>query len=644
MILKKILSILVLLLIFTIPTMADLEGKVIIINPGHGGGETGAIGPTGLEEQESNLAIGLLLSDLLEDAGATIYLTRDGNYDLDGTPYYSGTRDRFNRLRLGREKEADIFLALHHNASVNPAANQIEVYYMPKYYGPSEDLAEYITEGLRFTMGLHGIATTMSQLVVNHATIPTIIGEASYISNPEMEAWFRDEENLKKIAEGYFLGLQKFFQDGMPVVEAIAPQANEKVVEEYPLIMAKISQDGQSPIDPSQIQVRVDDQVIEHSYDRGSGLITAKVTTPLVNGPHRLLIIGGNQAGIAAVPLDQIFYVDEKPAAIHLDPYPTYLPGPAGTLVKVAGQVVDDDGQPVLDGNHVYFEIGYDGLFLEPWVFVRGGYFVNYLYLPKDSTSIAAIRIWTGDQLEEIVIDFRSPDAYLYGSIEDVLTGLPLTDVSITLSDHRKEYQVQTDRNGDYYFSQVLPGRCLLVVEHLGYETFKKVLEINQRESRALDLQLQPIAGGVLRGRKVILNSAVAGTIPGASSILQSLKERLEKAGAEVIVITEGSDDKSTVKVINRLFGEILLSVKVNADNTATIHHFPRSKKSARLAEKLSISEIPLKIAGSKSKLITLANTHSFILEIPRSTSSERVVVGLYEFLIEYFTETNNLN
>lgn len=635
---KKFFFVLILLFIFTWPTLADLEGKVIIVNPGHGGGETGAIGPTGVVERDLNLAIGLYLTEMLEDAGAKVYLTRNGNYDLDGTAHYSGTRDRFNRLRVGREKQADIFLALHHNASVNPASNQVEVYYMPKYHGPSKDLAEYITEGLKSTMDLHGIATTMSQTIVNHATIPTIIGEASYISNPEMEKWFQNDENLQKVAIGYFRGVKKFFEHGMPVVEAITPEANQKVIHEYPLIMAKILQDGQSPIAPEEIEVRIDDQVVSHNYDAQSGLITAKVMEPLANGPHRLLVVGGNQAGIAAVPVDYTFYVDEKPAAILLHAYPTYLPGSEGTLVKIAGQVVDDDGQPVLDGNRVLFEIEYDGQLKKPWVFTREGYFVNHLYLPKSSQSIAALRIWAGDQLEEIVVDFRSQDAYISGSIQDFLTAQPIMDLKVTLSNQQRDYQAQTDRDGDYYISQIKPGKYVLGIEHLGYEILKKELQLKGRESQVHDLRLSPIAGGVFRTKKVILNTAVEGALPGAGSIIQSLKDQLAKAGAAIEVITEGTDDKSTVKKINKLFGDVLITLKLTTSDLATIYHYPRSTKNANLAKKLAISGTSVNVTGSKSKLITFANTHSFILEIPETVSPEEVVAGLYQFLIDYFS------
>lgn len=631
---KKIFLAIFLVVLLTLPTAASLHGKVIIVNPGHGGGETGAIGLNGLEEHEINLKIGLYLRELLESAGATVYMSRDGGYDLNGTDHYSGTRDRFNRLRLGREKNADIFLALHHNASVNRDSNQIEVYYMPKYYGPSQDLAEYVVEGLKEEMELNGIATTMSQLIVNHATIPTIIGEASYISNPEMEKWFRNDANLKKIARGYFKGVKRFFQVGMPIIEPVTPGINEKVNQEQPRIFARISCDGESQIDPTAIRVFLDQQVIKHNYNPKSKLIEAKISQPLANGPHQLLIIGGNQAGIAAVPLDFIFYVDEKPESIILDTYPTYIPGQNST-VKICGQILDQDGQPVMDGNQIRFQVD-GGYFDREWVFTENGRFINYLHSDNES-SIAGIRIWAADRLEEIVVDYRSKDAYLTGQVIDTLTQNAFVNTKITLYNQQYQYSTQSDSEGYYYFSEVKPGIYNIDVTANGYETYSTKIQLASLEVAEQKINLTAIAGGVLNEQKIILNCAVESTEKQDIQLLKALQTKLEKAGAEVVINTDGDNDKSTVKSINKLFGNFLISIKWSNQSQGVIYHYPRSEKYQKIAGYLSIPGLNITSAESKSKLITFANTHSFIVEIPMKYSEERVVDGLYQFLIQYF-------
>lgn len=637
---KKTVFILLFILCFSIPAAAGLQGKVILINAGHGGGETGAIGPTGLVERDINLKVAVYLKEMLEAAGAKVIMTHTSVLeDLDGTAHYSGTRDRYNRLAVGRENNVDILLFLHHNSNSSKESRQIEVYYMPKYHGPSKELAEYVTKGLIEHMGWSGITTTMSQTIVNHATIPTIIGEPGYISNPELEEWYRSDENLKREAMGYFVGVERFFVDGMPVIKTVTPEMNQKLIQDRPAIVARIATDGISPINPRLIQVRVDNKVIPHEFDVLSGLITARVPDALPNGPHTLLIIGRNMAGIAAVPVDFQFYVDEKPAKLVLDRYPTYVPGVQESVVKISGRLLDDDGQPVMDGNQVRFETEYEGYAKEPWVFTRDGRFVNYI-LPKEGPEICGIRIWAGSTavMQEIVVDYRSKDAYLYGAVKNTATGRTLTGMDLTLiAGDGKELKTVTDLDGGYFFSEVPTGSYRLVIEQAGYETYSKALELKGSQSQELNPEITPIAGGALMGRKIILNTAVEGTAPGADVITRSLQARLERAGAIVTLVDQGTDDLATVKMINKLMGQFLLSIKITDKDQAVVHHYPKSEKNEKLAKSLQIEGLDVKTEGAGSRLVTGANTQSLIIEIPVKAFTPAVVDGIYRLLVEYF-------
>lgn len=634
---KKTVLILFMLLILSIPAVAGLQGKVIMLNPGHGGGESGAVGPTGLVERDINIKVAVYLRDMLEQAGATVIMTHTDNRDLDGTDHYSGTRDRYNRLAVGRENNADILLFIHHNSSVNTKAEQIEVYYMPKYFGPSKELAEYVAQGMEATMGYKAISTTMSQTVLNHATLPTIIGEGSYICNPKVEEWLRNDENLKKEAEGYFIGVQKFFEVGMPTATAITPDANQKLTQETPIILAKIATDGTSPINPTMVQVRIDNQVIPGEFDATTGMVKAKVTKPLSNGLHRLLVLGRNTAGIAAVPVDIPFYVDEKPASIVLDAFPTYVAGDKDTAVKVSGRILDHNGQPVMDGNQVYFDIEGEGYMDQPWVFTQDGYFVNYVH-PTADPEIAGIRIRAGDRMKEVVVSFGSDDAYLFGILRNSLTGQLLKDVQVVLTDAKGTVlKTKTDHDGVYYFNEVKAGEYKLVINQIGYENMNQTVKLSDKSSMSLNLQVAPVAGGVLMNKKIVINTAVEGSVSSAEPVLNTLKARLEKAGATVLTVTSGTDDVSTIKAINKLTGDFLISLKMTNGDGGTVYYYPKSEKYENMAKKLAIQGVDLKTEAAKSKLVTFASTHSFILEISQKTAADKVSDGVYQFITDFF-------
>ncbi|MDF2930533.1 MAG: N-acetylmuramoyl-L-alanine amidase [Anaerospora sp.] len=89
-----------------------LSGKVICIDPGHGGNDSGAIGPTGTAEKDNNLAIALLLCDKLEKNGATVILTRDTDIEVKVSD--ASTEAEFGaRVDIANDHGADIFISIH---------------------------------------------------------------------------------------------------------------------------------------------------------------------------------------------------------------------------------------------------------------------------------------------------------------------------------------------------------------------------------------------------------------------------------------------------------------------------------------------------------------------------------------------------
>jgi N-acetylmuramoyl-L-alanine amidase len=104
----------------TVATVAlPVKNKVIVIDAGHGVPDEGAQSSNGTTEAESNLKIALKVQNLLEQSGATVILTRsDENaiYDLDSnTLKQKKISDIHNRVKIGNESSADIFVSIHLN-------------------------------------------------------------------------------------------------------------------------------------------------------------------------------------------------------------------------------------------------------------------------------------------------------------------------------------------------------------------------------------------------------------------------------------------------------------------------------------------------------------------------------------------------
>src|SRR5699024_6915443 len=101
-----------------VPT--PLAGKVIVLDPGHGGADGGASGRDDTQEKDIALNVVKKTRDYLQQAGAVVYLTRETDRDLAGDEVRGLSKrksiDIRNRLAFIHEKEADIFITLHLNA------------------------------------------------------------------------------------------------------------------------------------------------------------------------------------------------------------------------------------------------------------------------------------------------------------------------------------------------------------------------------------------------------------------------------------------------------------------------------------------------------------------------------------------------
>lgn len=176
-----------------------LTGVKFVVDPGHGGSDPGAVGAGGLREKDVNLRVGLALRDLLEAyGGATVFLTRDDDtyVDLD------------SRAALANTLGANIFISVHHNAVSNPAVNGTETYSRPGSDPVTRHLRDSVhQELLRFTQLPDRGQHEANYRVLTRTTMPAILTEASFISNPYQEARLRQAEYTFREALAIYKGV-----------------------------------------------------------------------------------------------------------------------------------------------------------------------------------------------------------------------------------------------------------------------------------------------------------------------------------------------------------------------------------------------------------------------------------------------------
>lgn len=177
-----------------------LDGRVIVIDPGHGGRDPGAVGPTGLTEKEVALDISLRLRDLLrENTGATVYLTRETDRYLTLS----------SRASIARQRNADIFISVHNNAFTSPSARGIETYTHSSAGPASRSLGWYVQRRMVEMLGLvdRGLKTANFAVLRGTLNMKSILVEIGFISNPREEALLRDPSFRQRSAEAIYLGI-----------------------------------------------------------------------------------------------------------------------------------------------------------------------------------------------------------------------------------------------------------------------------------------------------------------------------------------------------------------------------------------------------------------------------------------------------
>lgn len=171
----------------------------------------------GTTEAETNLKIAIKLQNLLEQSGATVILTRsDENaiYDLDSkTLREKKISDIHNRVKIGNESSADIFVSIHLNK-----IPQNQYYGWQTFYKDGNEqsikLAKSIQNNLNESIQRENNRVSMkinNIYIVKHVEIPISIIECGFLSNPEEEKLLLQDDYQNKLAWGIYNGIMDYF-------------------------------------------------------------------------------------------------------------------------------------------------------------------------------------------------------------------------------------------------------------------------------------------------------------------------------------------------------------------------------------------------------------------------------------------------
>ena len=195
-------------------TAPGIGGKRIVLDPGHGGSDTGAIGPTGVTEKSIALRIAKRLKALLEAEGAEVILTR--TEDTEVSPKKAKATDVEElqaRCDIANQNSADIFLSIHLDAFSGPEAHGTTGYYYEMGSADSTRLADCVKRGVLRRLGTLDRGTKPCAFYVcRHTDMPAMLLETAFVSNPREEQMMNSEEGVENATQGIAAGIAEYFQ------------------------------------------------------------------------------------------------------------------------------------------------------------------------------------------------------------------------------------------------------------------------------------------------------------------------------------------------------------------------------------------------------------------------------------------------
>lgn len=197
--------------------IGDSKNKTILIDPGHGGIDGGAVSKNGIMEKDINLKISLKLRDKLTKEGYNVIMTREedkGLYENEGRIRKKKIEDLNNRCRIKSESKCDMFVSIHLNAFPESQYYGAQVWYSRNR--DSQKLAKIIQGNLRNDLDSRNNRQEKSALdsykvLRNNDDMPSVLIECGFLSNISEEQKLRDDEYQNKIADSITKSIKAYY-------------------------------------------------------------------------------------------------------------------------------------------------------------------------------------------------------------------------------------------------------------------------------------------------------------------------------------------------------------------------------------------------------------------------------------------------
>jgi N-acetylmuramoyl-L-alanine amidase len=185
-----------------------VTGKVIVLDPGHGGDDPGVV-EGGIKEKDITLPIALKTKEVLEAQGARVFLTRDSDIDLGGKI----AEELAKRVELVNQHNAQLYVSIHANR-LDCKCWGAQTFYQRGGTPQGKALAFAIQNQLRKWTPTTRTALQANYFVLRTSPVPAALVEVGFLSNAREAANLRDPAYQGLVANAIALGIADYFQQG----------------------------------------------------------------------------------------------------------------------------------------------------------------------------------------------------------------------------------------------------------------------------------------------------------------------------------------------------------------------------------------------------------------------------------------------
>lgn len=555
--------------------LKPLKGISILLDPGHGGADPGAVGPTGLKESDTNLRVARYLRDLLRADGAEVKMTREKDTALS----------LGERVAMAEKLKPDLFVSIHHNASLKPRnTDRSEIYYNAIDHGISQAVGRNMTDELaEFGFGEESIIVPAGFFVLRNNPSPAVLTEGGYISIPHIEKGLKTGKALTNQAEALRQAIKESFKDGLLKVKLLVADDPVKIDTPYFNLIFTASKEI------TKVHARiVPDNASGFGFDKLPSFghsYRLYNNRPLASGEYDVQLTFTAADGSYSARTRVRLQVNLPFANSSVEPVAPFIA--EGFKGRFPLKVTLRDDQSRINARAADVALHYQGKIINARTSENGE---SNLYLELDGSekNFVAVGLVIEDEvIARYDIPVRRPvQRYVLGRLL-TSAGNPIQNAKIR---YGKDWQTHTGPGG-YFFCQypMIYGNIKLDIQPpLGYEKIDFWVKTAGEPLALPEIRLAPIAEKML-GKKIAIMAPLS-----FDNLVRKLVKPLMSAGAEVVRLNlpENIQNPEYQAVLEANLDQkldMLLSFKRELAGGMSIRHYHRGGRGKMVADAVSL-------------------------------------------------------